>query len=198
MVIISNVVAGHRDFKKIDDFSCWEMKNYFNYFLVNPFSLKNKKNNEDNMYKIYQDLKRDGTLNNINQSNEFLMILSKIYKDFHNVEGITEEKMILETIDYIYNKPFIYSYFVENIYYFMFAKKINTSSLSQEYSYVNDIVPNNTLEFDSFRDRVVEFYKGENIPIESISAIYGLLFNDYICHKYAHLANKIEHDNNSI
>jgi len=192
MVIISNVVSGHRDLKKIDNFSCWEIGNYFNYFLVNPFSLNKKILNKKNMYKVYQELKKDGTLSGLNQSNKFIMILSKIYNDFQNMKGITEEEMISYTIDCIYNTPILYTFIVENIYYFKFAKKINDSNLSEVYSYVNDIIPNKTLEFDSFRDEVVELYKGKNVPSEFISVIYDHLFNNYICDKYDILVDKTE------
>lgn len=185
IIVLSNLVAGHRNLKKLKEFQSWEIDNYFNYFLVNAFSKKMKESNKFTINNIYNVLKNNGELSNYNRGNYFLNILNMVLGYVSVQKELSEIDLISLFIDYIYDKePYVYMCIIAYMNYYKDIKQINDTKLNEVYSFINDIIPNDTIEFNKFRDDVQQYYYEKTGDTKVIRIIENMLFNDFINEKY--------------
>jgi|GEM_PF-4614815 len=178
LVVLSNVVAGHRNFKKLDDFACWDINSYFNYFLVNPYSLKNKVITENELHQVlYSGFKKGKIFKN----QTYLNLRSLVISSFKESGQIIDAKSLKERTNFIieeyYKRPILYSLLVEFLEEPQVQKIINPSDLKKQYEYINKVIPTSTMQFDNFSNkRRSDSIKNMHF-IDYISDYYGLLIN---------------------
>lgn len=186
LVVISNLIAGHRDYGHLDQFPCWNVENYFSYFLVNPFSLRNKELKKSQAYKIYEILKERGVFNQKKKNESiFLMdIFKKVYEGRLMVTGASEKELFSAAFDYASKEPLLYNQILNDMSLPFMNLNENSDKVLQQ---IDNIIPNNSLDFDSFRDQVVQKYKEQP---DYLNTIYDHLFVNYIHEKFRALSGK--------
>ena len=157
IIILSNLISGHRDLKELDKFNCWKVENYFNYFLINPFSIRNKEISKEYANTIYEKIKNNQEILVCKEKEIYIIeILENIYNNYLRVNGATEKEMISMAIYEVYTKKDLYTQIVGNIYEIKHRNNIPNSELIKSYSFFDEVIPNRNYDFGEFRNKSFE------------------------------------------
>lgn len=162
LIVISNIVHGHRDKIDYSQFQAFDLKNYFAYFLVNPFSerqVNSKKymfcnflNYEINEMKIHNSYVLGGLSKCIIQ---FIQDKMNGTIDYEELKGICNDS--IERL--IINAPSIYYRLCGELIYVGELPKQEDIDIMEN---VNNILPNHTINVDNYiENKLNQFTDGE-------------------------------------